>query len=203
MQTKVLLLSILILLLSGCSRKLRPLGYFAVDSYAKPIEVKIQEPLTIVLQKEIKDTVIVSGQSIKNLRVTDFRKIITSNLHTTLSKNFTTVTFGDQKQNQGLTLVIYRIRPYWALKGASNSVYGTDGTTFSSPVEYITANFQYDLTLYRNGVKMVSADGESASEDAFSSVGEVHQVFKNGLRVMCESINRKLLTDETISSLTN
>ncbi|PSR57068.1 hypothetical protein AHMF7605_28090 [Adhaeribacter arboris] len=203
MKTKALLLPFLFLFLSGCSRNLKPMGYFTVDTYAKPIEGKIQEPLTIVLPTDIKDTVMVSGQSIKALRVISFRKTVTNNLHATLSKNFTTVDFKDQKQATGLTLVIYRIRPYWGLKGASTSVYGTSGTTFSSPVKFITANFQYDLTLYRNGVKIISADGESVSEEAFSEKFEIHDVFKNGLKVMCESINKKVLTDETISMLTN
>jgi hypothetical protein len=134
-------LPILFLLLSGCSRNLKPIGYFTVKSYAKPIESRIQEPLTIVLPVNIKDTVLVAGQSIKELRVTDFRKTITNNLRATLSKNFTSVNFKNQKQTTGLTLVIYRVRPYWGLKGASSSVYGTEGTTFFSPVKFITANF--------------------------------------------------------------
>ena len=203
MKTKVLLIPIMCLILSGCSRKLKPIGYFTVDSYAKPLEVKIPEPLTVILPRDIKDTIIVAGQSIKELRVTDFRKTVTNNLFATLSKNFNSVDFKNQKQATGLTLVIYRIRPYWGLKGASTAVYGTNGTTFSSPVKFITANFQYDLMLYRDGVKITSADGESVSEESFSNKYEIHDVFKNGLKVMCESINKKVLTDETVSLLTN
>jgi len=203
MKTKALLLPVLFLFLSGCSRNLKPIGYFTVDSYAKPIETKIQEPLTIVLPADIQDTVIVSGQNIKELKVTDFRKTVRDNLQATLTKNFSTVHFKEQKQATGLTLLIYRIRPYWGLKGASTSVYGTDGTTFSFPVKFITANFQYDVTLYQNGVKITSADGESVSEEAFSDKSEIPAVFKNGLKVMCESINKKLLTDDTVSMLIN
>ncbi len=203
MKTKALLLPVLCLILSGCSRNLKPMGYFTIDSYAKPIENKILEPLTLVLLTDVKDTIIVSGQSIKELRVTDFRKTITDNLLATLSKNFTTIAIKDQKQTTGLSLVIYRIRPYWGLKGAATSVSGTDGTTFSSPVKFITANFQYNLTLYRDGVKISSADGESVSEEAFSNKYEIHDVFKNGLKVMGESINKNVLTDETVSLLTN
>lgn len=137
------------------------------------------------------------------MRVTDFRKTVKSNLKEILGKNFTTVDFKEQKQDKGLTLVIYRIRPYWGLKGASTAVYGTGGDTFSAPLKFITANFQYDLTLYRNGIKITSADGESVSEEAFLSKSEVHEVFKNGLKVMCESINKKILTDEIVSTLNN
>jgi hypothetical protein len=99
--------------------------------------------------------------------------------------------------------VIYRIRPYWKFCGASDNVFYTDGIPYTASTSYLTAAFQYESSLFFNNEKIKNGDNQVFSEGCTSSIKQVHSIFKNGLKVFSESINREIFPDEVIEQIPN
>ena len=183
---------------SGCGR-LPTLTYFQVDPYAKPFHKSVEVPLTIVLLEDVKDSLAVGTDGM--LTVTEFRKSVAASLKLTVKENFESAIIMNTKPDTGLSLVIYRIKPFWKLNGVSSSAYGTDGTTVSTSEPYISAAFQFESSLFLDGEKLQGADLTVYSDEQMSTVGQAHHVFKSGLLKMCETINREIFTDEVINRI--
>ncbi|GAB2799738.1 hypothetical protein GCM10027275_52160 [Rhabdobacter roseus] len=192
---------LLLATLAGCA--IQPLGYFTTEPYTKPLPQKRSEPLTIVLREDVKDSLRMEGAHTQRFRMklTDFRQTLQTSLRHTFSKNFEQVTFADTEPTQGLVLVIYRIRPLWRLGGTSTSDLYIEGQTQTVSESHWYALFQFESTLFRDGKQIQSADGQAGSELAMSSFSQAHAVFKNGLRVTCESLYRKLFTDDVLATI--
>lgn len=172
-----------------------------MDPYAKPFHKKVDVPLNIVFMEDVKDSVIVESEGVKKMTVTEFQRSVAASLKNTLRENFENATIMREKPDTGLSLVIYRIKPFWKINGQSSSAYGTDGTTVSTTESLISAAFQFESSLFFNGEKLQDADLTVYSDDQMSSVSQAHQVFKSGLTKMCETINREIFTDEVIDSI--
>jgi hypothetical protein len=197
---KSLIALLAVLPLAGCL-SIKPLGSFTVEPYAKPLETKITEPLNIILLDDVKSDFTVSGAGVKPMVVSDFRTSVQGALKAVFEKNFNTVAIQQQKPTNGLALVVYRIRPYWKPTGGTSQVVGYGTNVRSVPMLFIKSAFQYESSLYYNNNKIASADGEALSEGTFSDIYQAQPVFKDGLKTLCEVLNKTILTDETIAKI--
>jgi hypothetical protein len=188
-----------LLLTSACA--IKPIGYTTVSPYAKPLEAKITHPLTIVLLSDVPDNVKVEGQGIKPMTVTEFRKSVQNGLQNVFAKNVTAVRLAEQKPDTGLVLLVYRVQPTWVLQGSTVRTMGYGTTSHPVTVPFIGTNFHYESTLYYQGKKIAAADGEALSEGAASRISQAPAIFGEGLKAMCEAINKTLLTDENTAKL--
>lgn len=196
---KTLILIAILFPLAGCG--IQTLRFFQVNPYAKPFHKEVDVTLYIVLMEDVKDSVVVGSEGVKKMTVTEFQKSVAASLKNTLRENFESATIMREKPDTGLSLVIYRIKPFWKINGQSSSAYGTDGITVSTTESLISAAFQFESSLFLNGEKLQDADLTVYSDDQMSSVGQAHQVFKSGLTKMCETINREIFTDEVVDRI--
>ncbi|MDZ7607476.1 MAG: hypothetical protein U5K79_18235 [Cyclobacteriaceae bacterium] len=139
----------IISILSGCY-PIKQLSYFQVEPFAKPFIQKIKTPLNIVLLEDVKGTVVVEGDGAKKMTVTDFRKSFGESLKSTMEKNFEVVNLTDSNLEPGLSLVIYRVRPFWRLNSQSSRTIGASGIVTSSNVPLYSVAFQFETTLMLN-----------------------------------------------------
>lgn len=191
---------ILLTFFGGC--KIAPMGYVSIAPYAKPFQKKISIPLNIYLSEDVKDSLVVEGEGIKKMKVTEFRKSCSDGFKKIFQKNFDNVTIIDKSQENGLTLIIYRIRPFWSRTGSytttSSNGQGGQNTTTTS---FISAAFQFETSLFFNGKKIANADGKAFSDGQMSSVGQAHRVFQDGLKVTIEAIEKNTFTDVVVDKI--
>lgn len=198
---KTLAAAILVIALSGCST-IKQLSYFEVEPYAKPLEKKIEIPVTIVLMEDVKDSFTVQGVGVKQMTVTNFRRSLAESLDNTIGRNFENVIFTDTRPDKGLYLVIYRVRPFWKINSTSSYTTGTGEHIYSTSKALVAAAFQYETSLFYNDEKIQDSDLTIFSDDQMSVVRQAHPVFKSGITKLCETINRDVFTDEVIAKIT-
>ena|ERR1017187_7243194 len=144
---------------------------------------------------------VVQGVEANDLKVSKFRESLKYALIRTFIPNFTDVKFIDNKTDTGICLVIYRVHPLWKY-GASYSNYNAVLHSTSSN-NRISAVFQYESTLFKNGQKIMAADGECTSNGSCSDESHLAAIFIDGTQVMCEEINRSLFRDAIVQKLRN
>lgn len=189
-----------IFIFSSCSNHLRPLGYVAVQPYAKPFQKKITAPLNVVLMEDVKDSLVMDGGGIKKMKVSDFRRSIKDGLSSTFSKNFQTVNFSEKNPEKGLVLVIYRIRPFWKVGGSSTSAVLAGNVAVPVTSNNSSAAFQFESSLFLDNKKIQVADSQTYSDELTGSA-RPHTIFEDGLRITCETINKMIFTDEVLEKI--
>lgn len=120
-----------------------------------------------------------------------------------MEKNFEVINIADSKPEEGLSLVIYRVKPFWKINSQSSSAYGSGRNTYETTTSLVSAAFQFETTLFLNNVKLKSADLTVYSDDQMSYVFEAHPVFKSGLVKTCETIGKEIFIDEVIEQINN
>lgn len=182
---KKLSIFIISITLIGCAMTghLKPLGFFSLTPIPRTFDSKVTIPITIIISDNIDNSPVVSIEGMYGMQVTDFRNSLLSSLLNTFSNNFTKVNSNTALSNQGLELIVKSMRPKWVTK---NRGY------FSS--------FEYETTLYLDGVKISKADGigESDYQTIISNPGQAQPLFKNGLTNTCKDIHNSLFTDEIL-----
>ncbi|WP_159475529.1 hypothetical protein [Dyadobacter sp. 3J3] len=190
----------LIFIFAGCSTHLRPLGYVAVQPYAKPFQKKVTQPLNIVLMEDVRDSLVMDGGGIKKMKVSDFRLSVIDGLKSTFSKNFQTINFLGITPEKGLVLVIYRIRPFWKVGGSSTSAVLAGNVAVPVTSNNSSAAFQFESSLFLNNKKIQVADSQTYSDELTGSATP-HKIFEDGLRITCETINKMIFTDEVLEKI--
>lgn len=199
---KVISVFLLLLLLSSCLLYTVPtLGYFEVDAYSKPLTKKITTPIHLVLMEDVKDSLTVAGDGLKELEVVEFRKTFSDGMTGLLERNFETVLISDQKPEKGLSLVVYRVKPFWKTNSRLPSSYMIDGKTYYRTTSFSSVAFQYESSLFIDNEDLISADSTIYSNDEAQVVSQFHPVFKNGFISVCENINREIFKDHIIEKL--
>ncbi len=199
---KVLSVFVLLLLLSSCFLYTVPtLGYFEVDAYSKPLTKKISTPINLVLMEDVKDSLIVEGEGLQNLNVVDFRTTFGEEMLDLLEKKFENVNLVDNKPDVGLSLVVYRVKPFWKTNSRLPTSYVRDGKTYYRTTSYSSAAFQYESTLFMGNEALKSADSTIYSSDEAMAISQFHPVFKNGFISVCENINKEIFKDHIIEKL--
>ena len=197
-QTKALILILLLLIIYGCVG-IKPLSYFQVDPFSKPFGKKTDMPIDLVLMDDVKDSLVVRGNSSENMVVTEFRNSFGESMKNALKTNFETIHISDEISDSGLSLVIYRVKPFWKLN--SQSTYDTNDGEKVETTNFNSAAFQFESSLFLNGNKLESADLTVYSEGQMSAVQEAHSVFKSGLTQTCETILREIFKDRVVQEI--
>lgn len=184
------------ILLTGCA--IKPLGFFQVDPYFKPLETKINRPLNIVLLEGVADNLIVDCIGIKEMKVTAFRRSVEESMRSSLENVFLSVNFMNARPDTGLTLVVYRIKPFWKINSQASSASGFGEYTYSTTTSLVSAAFQFETSLFIDNHKIRNADATVYSEEQMYDKTQAHPVFKKGLQQVCETINKEIFQDEVI-----
>jgi hypothetical protein len=195
-------LPVIFIILSGCAfTPIKQLSYFQVEPYAKPFIQEIKTPLNLVLLDDVKDILIVEGDGAKKMTVTDFRRTFGESFKNTLEKNFKTVNLMDNKPEEGLSLVIYRVKPFWRLNSQTSSTIGAGGIVTSQEIPLYSVAFRFETSLIYNNEKLQNADLTVYSDEQMSYVKQAHSSFKSGLINTCETINKEIFNDEVLAKL--
>ncbi len=176
------------------------LGYFEVDAYSKPLTKKITTPINLVLMEDVKDTILV-GEGLLELKVVEFRRTFGDEMLDLLGNKFDNVILTDKKPQEGLSLVIYRVKPYWKANSRIKDNYEINGKTYDRTITYSSAAFEYESTLFMGEEMLQSADSTIYSNDELISISQAHPVFKNGFISVCENINKEIFKDYIIEKL--
>jgi len=187
MKSKLLILIIVVLTECVPHYKTSTIGYCSIDPYAKEQLKKINKELCIYLSPSVKDSVKLEHYAL-NMIVKDFRRTVGDGLTKVFYNNFHKVRIVNSIENDNLTLVVYRVRPFWAVGGTNKE-------------SQISAAFEYETSLILKGEKLGSSDGKSYSDKKIQNYYVRQEVFEDGLRVMIENIEKGTLTDVTVKKL--
>lgn len=191
---KIISISVVFLILCGCS--IPNLGYFQVHPYAKPFFNKVDMPINLVLMKGVKDSFVVEGVQASPMIVTDFRKSFKQSMKNTLEKNFESIRVSDVIPDTGLSLIIYRVKPFWTLTDQTE-----DGGEHSVSISYISSAFRVVSSLVLDREIVETASFTVYSDNQMSARGQAHCVFKGCLIQSCEKINSKIFNPKVIEKL--
>lgn len=177
-------------ILSGCV--IKNLGYFEVDPFAKPFTSEIERPLNLVLMEDVQDQFYVDGVGWNKMLVSDFRRSFEASMKNVLDRNFQEIKVYDAMPEDGLSLVIYRVRPYWKVNTQDDD---------SGMAGLVSAAFQFESSLFLDNEKLQNADLTVYSDEQMSNVNHAHAVFKAGLVQTCETINKEIFPDRVVWAL--
>ena len=138
-----LLSGVCFFLLSACSPKL---AFVDLSPRTSAIPKKINKPITIYLEN-LKDTVIVQGDVMHRLTVTQFRKTIENALTKVFLTSFSEVRFSNTLPLEGVVLHVYSIEPFWKITKTEES-YDSNGNRRT--VYYGSAATLMRTTLFYN-----------------------------------------------------
>lgn len=189
----------LVLLLYSCHGT-QKIKYLQTNPFVKPLKSKVNMPLNIVLLEEVRDSFIMKN-SLRKVKVTEFRKTIADGLIRTLQKNVFTVHVKEQVGDTGLWLVIYRIKPFWRTDSQSSSTYTVQDVPLTSNYYTLSALFQFESTLFLNAEKLTDIDILAASNTQMHSIKQAEEVFKDGLTNLCEATNKELFKHEIFQKM--
>ncbi|MEX1239537.1 MAG: hypothetical protein WEB30_07465 [Cyclobacteriaceae bacterium] len=199
MKTMKLTLPLLtVVFLQSCA--IRPLTYFEIEPFIKPSRALIHEPLNLVLLEDVRDSFAVEGEGVKRMKVTEFRRSLAASMENALRDNFDVISLSETKPDSGLSLVIYRVKPFWKINSRMSSPSAIGGAVYYSTSSMISAGFRFESALFFDNKKIRDADGTVYSDDQMSVISQAHQVFKDGLTRACEAINLELFRDEQIAT---
>lgn len=184
-------LIILILFIFSCSAMKEPasIGYFETEPNIAPFEEKVDGNLTIILMPEIKDSTLINrDELIKHLMITEFRKTIQQALSKTFSNSFNDIKFSDQSSELGVSLVLYRVEPFWYIdEYIAVTRYGAQGEYTDTKYE-IASRVNYKIALYQDGDSLLAYEGEVKSDTTTRDAYGMNSVLKDGIKVFCEEL---------------
>ncbi len=175
-----------LLFMFNCTGTIKPLGYFSLFPYSNPAANQNLTTLNILLGDDVKNDFSVKSTGIKEMQVRDFRKSVESSLINTFQENYKNIRVCETISGQGLTLTVYRIRPFWKLE----DIFTPSETLKERYV--VSAGFQIDAALFLNGKKIKSVVDTIYSDEKMTNTHQAHNIFKNGFEKVCETINHRL-----------
>jgi hypothetical protein len=168
------------------------MSYFEVQPYIKPYIKTYNEKFTILLDNDVKDSILVQAPSLIKMWVIEFRKSAKKALENTYSTSFQSVNFRDSIQANEVTIVVYRIQMAWNKVNSTTrtNVYGSGGYTNGSSYTNYEVNTQvkYDAAIYRNGQKLGVISREVFSDMTTTKSAEMPEIVKDGVKKMCEDL---------------
>ncbi len=186
--------AVLLLSLAACAP--RPVALFDTETYTKPYETKFEDTLTIVLDEAIPDHFFVQDVGLRKMEVSDFRKSLRLSLFYTFENSFREVRFSETPAPNGLTLQLFRIRPFWKLENIDSDVYVVENVSVNTNTYYLSSLIRYDGALYRNGKKVSILDEEVVGEKIVNDKRQWNEAFKDGVKEMCEDLYKSLAEDQ-------
>ncbi len=193
MKTSLPVCIICLLVLGGCQSPPVMVNFFSADGYIEPYRENFNEKLTFVFQEGVKDEFTVTGPGVRDIEVQHFRKSLKLSLYYTFVNSFEDVNFADQIDSTGVSVVLYRVRPASEVKSRNSYVSGYDGYVSSGTITEVAALFRYDGIIYKNGRKTLVLDNEVFSEKSTLKKSEMPDVFRDGMKMMCEDLYKEVV----------
>lgn len=184
----------LLLVISACAPT--PVALFNAEIYTRPYQTEFEDTLTIVLDEAIPDHFYVQDMDLLSMEVKDFRKSLRLSLYYAFRDSFEEVKFSETPSSQGLSIHLYRIRPFWDLQTIATDTYVVENISFNDNTYYLSSLIRYDGVLYRDGEKVMVLDEEVWGEKVVNAKRDWHEAFKDGIREMCEDLYRALAEDQ-------
>ena len=174
------------LLLSRCQPP--PVYFFDADPYVKAYQETFNEPLTVVLGKDIENDFAVG-----DMEVHQFRKSLRITMYYMFEETFTDIQFADQVSPEGYTLQLYRLRPSWQVASSVTDVIGAGDVVVSTSSTRQIVSIRYDGAIYRKNEKIAILDDAVISQLQTFDRKEKPSVFRDGVRELCEVLYKDLL----------
>lgn len=174
-----------------------PVYFFDANPYVSPYQEIFNEPLTIVLGEDIEDSF-----ALGDMDVHQFRKSLRITLYYMFNESFTEVRFAEQVSPEGYTLQVYRLRPSWEILSSSTNVVGTGDVVVATANTKTAASFRYDGAIYQQNEKKAILDGTVLSQKYSYKRKGKPEVFRDGVRELCEVLYKELLKTELQSNRT-
>lgn len=171
--------------------KLPTVGYFITQPFIKAYETKFDNNMTIVLDETISDTLIIKSPGIKKMTVLFFRHSIEDALKNTFKNSCVEVMISNSFNKKGFSLVFVKLKPDWNKKSSKTIVSGGAGNVRSSTIYELETKISYEAILYLDGKKLGVIDGIVFSEKSSFKPRETPDVFKDGIKKMCEDVYKK------------
>jgi hypothetical protein len=180
---------LILLFFNSC--KLPTVGYFITQPFIKAYETKFDNNMTIVFDETISDTLIIKSPGIKKMTVLSFRHSIEDALKNTFKNSCVEVMISNSFNKKGFSLVFVKLKPDWNKKSSKTIVSGGAGNVRSSTIYELETKISYEAILYLDGRKLGVLDGIVFSEKSSFKPRETPDVFKDGIKKMCEDVYKK------------
>ena len=198
---KRLLTFFFLLAMSGCAIKPQPVNQFNVEAYTRPYQTEFGGVLTIVLDNSIPDNFEVSD-NFRPMPVYNFRNSLRLSLYYTFADSFDEVQFAEAPADEGVTIHLFRIRPFWKVHQISEDVSGYADVVVTDQIIFLSSLIRYDGMIYRDGKKSAVLDEEVIGERVETNVRQWNKAFEDGIREMCEDLYRHLAQTENPNIVT-
>lgn len=168
-QEKLILKLIIItslFLVPGCTK----VTYVRAQPDISVSRTKINAPLVIILDKHIKDQFVVRG-SVKDIRISDYRKSVKDAIEKTFKNNFTSLEFSDDYPEKGIYLHIKDAKPIQVQE------------TYS-----INLDIQWRMTIGSDGEERQKIEMISRGKFKATMVNQFYQLLRESIEVMCEDM---------------
>lgn len=186
----------LLLVLTGvtlaCAPRPRTVSQFNVPTYTRPCQTNFESVLTIVLDENIEDNFEVRD-NFRPMQIMDFRNSLKLTLYYTFEDSFEEVRFSDQPVAEGISLHLYRIRPFWKVNAIRDNVLSVGDVMISGSTYFVSSLIRYDGVIYHNGEKVKIIDEKVVGEKSETKVRRWNEAFVDGIKEMSEDLYRHLV----------
>jgi TolB-like protein len=160
------------LLMAGCAAS----SFVKADPDVDRSDVRINAPLIIIIDKQIRDSFMVPGAA-KNLSISNYRKSLQHALKVTFEPNFQGIEFRDEIPGTGIYLQVRSARPIQEQFPSS-----------------ISLNVQYRIALGSDGEERVKIEKLSKGNFQAATVFQMQQLLKKSMESMCEDMYLEIFT---------
>lgn len=190
----LLLFPLLAVLLFSCQPPSMRAGFFTTNVYLRPYEVQLNQPITFILDDEIPEEL-----SIGRLDIKQFRKSLKLSLYYTFENSAPKINFNSNIANEGITVHLFRVRPDWEVTDSRTDMVMVEEIGVSYTDFEVASVVRYDGIVYKNGQRWFPLDQIVISELTTFRRKELPEVFRDGIRELCEDIYR-IVADESSQS---
>lgn len=137
-------------------------------------DTKVNAPLIIIIDKQIRDDFNVSG-SVKNFSIKNYRKTLQDALKETFEPNFQGIEFKDSVPDSGIYLHLKHAKP---IQVQYTSSAGMD--------------IQYRLTIGSDGEERAKVDNLAKGRFQATTVFQISELLKDSVEAMCEDMYNQI-----------
>ncbi len=189
---KIQLFSLLILsLFYGCT--LPTVLYFNTQPFVTAYKTNINNTLNICIDNNIKDSTVIKSAGIKPMTIVQFRHSLEDALINTFKNTYTDVSVTKTPIQKGLSFILIKVTPDWNKKSSRTVVTGSYGNVSSYTKYELEMKITYQAVIYLNGEKLGVIENTIVSEKSTFKFSDTPDVFKDGIKIMCEDIYKQTI----------
>lgn len=188
----MVLLFVLLVFFDGCV-SFRPIeiGLVEPKPLVRRFDPEVNRTLRVYISPDVKEKITIDkGEKYAQVILLEFRNSVKEGLLNTFEKNFKTVEFIEQREKEGLLLVIDYINPKWT---KVRDVYIDGGRIFE-----MTFDMEYSATLYDGNFEVETATRRVNGENSCWESDMVQQLFEESLEEMYRDMNEALFTTRVL-----